>query len=259
MTTALPPLPATAQALAELDPAQWRAVLAAAPAQAAAWMHAAARLGHAEAQAVLGQWLLDGHGLERDPAAALDWFRRAARQGHWMGANMCGRCHEMGWGTAVDPGQAAHWYSVAAANGLPEGKYNLANLHASGKGVAQDPVRAVTLYREAANQGYAKAHGKLGRYFEDGRVVAKDEAAAFRCYEIAAKGGDFRGQFDLAGLLAAEDRHEEAQSWLAQVVAKAPPHYLRVAGEALLNSPRNDYRLIARQMLARADAAANQA
>ena len=253
MTTPLPPLPTTAQALGELDAPQWRAVLAAKPARAAAWMLAAAQLGHADAQAVLGQWLLDGHGLARDAVAALGWFQSAARQGHSMGVNMSGRCHEMGWGTAVDYQQAADAYSLAAARGLPEGKYNLANLHASGKGVAQDPVRAVTLYREAANQGYAKAHGKLGRYYEDGRVVAKDEAAAFKCYEIAAKGGDFRGQFDLASLLAAEGRHEEALQWLAQVVAEAPPHYLRVAGEALLASPLADYQAAARRMLARAD------
>jgi TPR repeat protein len=254
MTTQLPPLPTSAQSCAELDPAQWRAVLAAEPARAAAWMMGAAQLGHVEAQAVLGQWLLDGHGLARDPAAALDWFRRAARQGHWMGANMSGRCHEMGWGTGVDVQQAAHWYSVAAAHGLPEAKYNLANLHATGKGVAQDPVRAVTLYREAANQGYAKAHGKLGRYYEDGRVVEKNADLARRCYEIAAEGGDFRGQFDLAGLLAAEGRHGEALQWLARVLAKAPPHYLRIAGQALLKSPQPDYKLVARQMLARADA-----
>ena len=102
MTNPLPPLPTTAQALADMDPALWRDVLAAEAAQAAAWMQAAAQLGHAEAQAVLGQWLLDGHGMARDPAAALQWFQRAARQGHWMGANMSGRCHEMGWGTEIN-------------------------------------------------------------------------------------------------------------------------------------------------------------
>lgn len=248
----LPPVPTGTDELARMKPADWASVLAGEPAVGAAWMQAAAQLGHAEAQAALGQWLLDGHGRERDAAAALQWFQRAARQGNWMGANMSGRCHEMGWGTEVNFDQAAHWYGLAAAYGLPEAKYNLANLHASGKGVEKDPVRAVTLYREAANQGYAKAHGKLGRYYEDGRVLPQDSAAAFRCYEIAAKGGDFRGQFDLASLLAAEGRHEEALQWLAQVVAKAPSHYLRVAGQALEQSPRAEYREVARQMLARA-------
>ena len=98
-------------------------------------MEAAAQRGHAEAQAVMGQWRLDGHGVERDPQQALHWFLRAAALGHAMAANMAGRCHEQGWGTPPDFDKAAHWYRQALKLGdLPEARYNLANLMAAGQG-----------------------------------------------------------------------------------------------------------------------------
>lgn len=238
--------------------ADWREVLSGPPEHAARWVAAAAQLGHAEAQAVLGQWLLDGHGLPRDPADALYWFLRAAQQGHAMGMNMAGRCHEQGWGTAVDCGKAAHWYqqaisATAGTAALPQARYNLANLLASGQGVAQNHAEALALYQQAAEQGYAKAFAKLGRYYEDGLVVAQDADIALRCYQRGAEGGDFRGQFCYAGMLAAQGRQAEALHWLALVPTTATPRYLREAGALLLRSPNADFKAIGTQMLAKAD------
>lgn len=234
--------------------AEWQAVLSGPPEDAARWVGAAAQLGHAEAQAVLGQWLLDGHGLPSDPADALYWFLRAAQQGHAMGMNMAGRCHEQGWGTAVDFGKAAHWYQQAIRiAALPQARYNLANLLASGKGVAQNHTEALALYQQAAEQGYAKAFAKLGRYHEDGLLVPQDHDIALRCYQRGAEGGDFRAQFCYAGMLAAQGRQAEALHWLALVPTTATPRYLREAGALLLQSPNADFKAIGAQMLAKAD------
>ncbi len=251
-TTALPPLPATAQDLVALSSVQWQQVLQAEPDTALRWMQGAAELGLAQAQAVLGQWLLDGHGQPRDAAKALFWFLRAAQQGHAMGMNMAGRCHEQGWGTAPDPGKAAHWYRLAADLALPEARYNLANLLASGQGVAQDHGQALALYQQAAEQGYAKAFAKLGRYHEDGLGVPRDPAMAFLCYQRGAKGGDFRGQFCYAGMLAGLGRLDEALHWLAQVAATATPRYLREAGALLLQSPHPQIQAMGQRLLAQA-------
>jgi TPR repeat protein len=245
--------PASADELAAIDLPQWRAVLAADAPEAARWMTAAARLGHAEAQAVLGQWLLDGRGLPRDPAQALHWFLCAAQQGHAMGMNMAGRCHEQGWGTAGDASKAAHWYRQAARLALPEARYNLAHLLASGHGVAQHHAEAFGLYQQAADQGYAKAFAKLGRYHEDGLVVPRDPEQALRCYQRGAEGGDFRAQFCYAGMLAALGREAEALQWLAKVPETATPRYLREAGALLQQSPHPRFRAIGAQMLARTE------
>jgi TPR repeat protein len=250
-SSSLPATPTSVQDLQALSPQQWQAVLAHAPEQASRWMTAAARLGHPGAQAVLGQWLLDGHGQARNPTQALTWFLHAAQQGHAMGMNMMGRCHEQGWGTAVDPDKAAHWYRHAVALGLPEARYNLANLLASGSGVAQDHAQALALYQQAAEQGYVKAFAKLGRYHEDGLVVDKDPEMAFLCYQRGAEGGDFRGQFCYAGMLATQGREDEALQWLAKVPDTATPSYLKQAGELLLQSPHPAFRAMGQQMVAR--------
>lgn len=249
----LPAHPRAAQDLSRITTAQWQAVLSAPPPEAAAWVEAAARLEHAEAQAVLGQWLLDGHGVARDPAQALHWFLRAAHLGHAMAMNMAGRCHEQGWGTQGDSAKAAHWYAQAVRLGLPHAKYNLANLLATGNGVERDDARAYALYQEAAAQGFAKAFAKLGRYHEDGLVVPRDAAVAFECYRRGAEGGDFRGQFSYAGMLAGLGREAEALSWLEKVPETATPGFLRQAGGLLQQSPNASVRAVGDRMLALAD------
>jgi len=253
-TTPLPAPPADAGDLAAISVEQWQAVLAAEPRAAAAWMQAAAQLGHARAQAVLGQWRLDGHGIARDAEQALHWFLRAAQLGDAMAMNMAGRCHEEGWGTPPDAGKAAHWYRQAVQHGLAPAQYNLANLLSSGRGVARDSAQAYALYRQAADQGYAKACAKLGRFHEDGTVVPRDDDAAFELYRQGAEGGDFRGQFCYAGMLAARHRKAEALRWLAKVPQTATARYLREAGELLLRSPDADFRAIGEAMLARSTA-----
>ena len=247
----LPTLPTSRSELDAVDAAHWQAVLAGDPAHAARWLTAAARLGHAEAQAVIGQWTLDGRGVERNAEEALHWFLLAAHNAHAMGMNMAGRCHEQGWGTAVDAGKAAHWYRLAVDKGLPEARYNLANLLSSGDGVVRNRAQALALYRQAAEQGYAKAYAKIGRYHEDGEGVEKDATLAYDWYRRGAEGGDFRARFSYAGMLAAQGRRAEALHWLAKVPETATPRYLREAGTLLLESPDAEFRAIGESMLAR--------
>ena len=67
-----------------LDAEQLQRRLAEDPRQATRWLLAAAEAGEVEAQALLGQALLDGHGIARDPALARSWFAIAANRGHAM-------------------------------------------------------------------------------------------------------------------------------------------------------------------------------
>ncbi len=244
------PMPATAEGFARLSPDDWAKVMRGDPADATRWLTAAATHGIAEAQAVLGQCLLDGRGGVPDAPAAFQWFLKAAAQRHVMGMNMVGRCHENGWGTPVDFFAAGNWYRQAARLGLPEAMYNLANLLQSGKGVALDHAAALALYRDAADQGHAKSKTKIGRYYEDGLVVERDPDAAMFCYREAAEGGDFRGQFAYAGMLAAHGRMEEALHWLRLVPQTATAGFMRSAGALLLESPHEAFRAIGREMLA---------
>lgn len=249
------PSVATAQDLARLTPDQWKAAASAEPRQAMAWMRSAARLGNADAQAIAGQWLLDGRGCERDPAVALYWFLAAAAQQHAIAANMAGRCYENGWGTPPDLAKAVPLYKQAAELGLDVGMYNYANQLASGKATPQDHRKALGWYSQAADRGHAKSMAKAGRYFEDGLVVEKNLELAFNSYRLAAEGGDFRGQFSYAGMLAARGRREEALQWLRKVLETATPKYLAEAGALLAQSPDERIRAIGGQMTAQSNAA----
>ncbi|HMI19482.1 MAG TPA: sel1 repeat family protein [Sphingomonas sp.] len=183
-------------------------------ADVAAFVRAAAEAGSAEAQARIGQMLLDGDGVAKDAAAGFAWFERAAYAGHLEAANMVGRCYDLGWGVGVDKRQAAAWFRQAAARGLTWAKYNYATLLALGQGVAEDKATALALFEEAAAEGNAKAHNFVGSFHEDGWVVERDMAEAARRYAIAAAGGDFRGQFNHGRMRAIEGRTEEALHWI---------------------------------------------
>ena len=200
--------------------------LAAPPAERAAFIHACAEAGEAEAQAVYGQMLLDGIGVAKDPHAALGWFVRGAAQHHLMAINMVGRCYDLGWGTDIDKARAADCYRIAADRGLDWGQYNYATLLALGEGVREDKAQALALFRAAAAQGNAKAINFVGSFYEDGWVVERDMAKAARCYARAAAGGDFRGCFNHARMLGAAGRYDEAIVSLEKSGETATPAFI---------------------------------
>jgi len=185
----------------------------------------AAEAGVAEAQAVLGQMLLDGRDLPADPPAAFRWFATAARGGHLIAVNMVGRCYDHGWGTPVDKALAAEWYLAAATRGLAMGMYNYATLLTLGQGVPQDRALALAWFGRAADLGYAKAVNFVGSFHEDGWVVPRDMTEAARCYRIAAEGDDFRGQFNHARMRIDAGDPDGALHWLARSAATATPRF----------------------------------
>ncbi|MGT2489958.1 hypothetical protein ACU4GD_04025 [Cupriavidus basilensis] len=91
------------------------------PRLALPWLGGAAVQGNLDAQMILGQWFLAGHGLERDDARAFAWFKHAAHAGHAGAANMAGRCYENGWGTTQERQRGGavvtHWPRNAAPTG----------------------------------------------------------------------------------------------------------------------------------------------
>ncbi|WP_277760558.1 tetratricopeptide repeat protein [Pseudomonas sp. A34-9] len=216
-----------------LDASGLAAMLEEGPARAAQAILLAAGEGEVEAQALLGQILLDGRGIAQDQPLALRWFGIAAGRGHLMARNMLGRCHEHGWGVAADGAIAAQHYQIAAEAGLDWAMYNFANLLATGRGVAVDHLQAFTLYRRAAELGHAKSMNLLGRYLEEGQVCPADPSAARDWYRRSAEGGDFRGQFSFAAVLAGEGRIDEAVMWLEKALAGGNLNFLRVASQTL--------------------------
>lgn len=194
--------------------------LSGSPEERAALIRAGAEAGIAEAQAVWGQMRLDA-GEARD---GLGWFVRAAAQGHLMALNMVGRCYDLGWGVAVDKGRAAECFRIAAERGLGWAMYNHATALALGAGVAEDRAAARDWLERAiaAAEGAgepllaAKALNFVGSFAEDGWAGPVDMIRAADCYARSARGGDFRGCFNHARMLAAAGEVATAADWIAQ-------------------------------------------
>lgn len=242
-----------------LDGDQLLAMLEESPASAARAILSAAQANMVDAQALLGQILLDGSGIERDPALALVWFLIAARHGHAMAQNMAGRCHEHGWGCEPDAAKAAEHYRLAAEACLDWGFYNYGNLLATGRGVNKDQARALACYRKAAELGHAKSMNLLGRYLEEGLCCVQDLTAAHEWYQRSAQAGDFRGQFSHAAVLADQGRIEEAVYWLKTALANGNLNFLRVSRKTLLQAVHPQLRALALDYHERASQLGNEA
>ncbi|MFM0642971.1 tetratricopeptide repeat protein [Paraburkholderia bryophila] len=233
------------KALASVSHDELAAILAGPPVQAAAWVAAAAQNGIVEAQAVYGQYLLDGHGVEHDAGEAFTWFTHAARRDHPMAMNMLGRCYEHGWGTAACASVAVYWYRLAARAGLDWGMYNYASTLALGNGVEADRAQALQWFQHAAELGHVKSLNFVGSFYEDGWEVDADASIAFDYYRRAAEGGDFRGQFNYARLLAARGEIESALHWLRRVPQTGTVAFVAKMRTWLAASPVKAFRALA--------------
>ncbi|VVN79205.1 hypothetical protein PS691_00951 [Pseudomonas fluorescens] len=235
-----------------LDGDRLKAMLEESPARAAQAILLAAKEGVLDAQALLGQILLEGQGIEKDQALAVRWFEIAAHGGHQMARNMLGRCHEHAWGCTANAVVAASHYRQAADAGLDWALYNYANLLATGRGVTEDQAQALACYQRAAALGHAKSMNLLGRYLEEGRFCPADPVTAVQWYRRSAEGGDFRGQFSYATVLADDGRVEEALVWLRKALVGGNLNFLRVACKTLLNATHPEIRGLARDYRYRA-------
>lgn len=243
--------------LCALSAEELTAKLAGPPQAVAHLLYAAARFGLVEAQAALGQILLDGRGMPRDCRAAANWFRIAAEAGYVPAINMLGRCCELGWGMPIDLPRAAACYRRAAEAGLDWGQYNFANMLLRGRGVACDRRKALALYWRAAEQNHAKSINMVGRFIEEGWEMPADPRVAVRWYRRAAEGGDFRGQYNLASVLAACGDVAAAETWLHRAMENATVEFLTLMSSRLAKSP--DPRLRRAGALAAARGAARSA
>lgn len=247
--SALPAPPHSLAALDAVTAAQWQALFVGPAEELAHWLQAAAALEDPQAQTLFGQLLLDGRGIAPDAARAFGCFVRAADQGWPMAMNMRARCLEHGWGTPPDPLQAAHWYLQAAHAGLDWGMYNYANFLSSGRVLEQNHALALEWYRKAAALGHAKSLNLVGRYYEDGIVVEANRATAFRYYRASAEGGDFRGQYSYACMLAERGRIDDANYWLEKISDTATTAFMKKIGNELQLSGHPSFRQMGDRML----------
>jgi len=239
-----------AQAIIQLRPQRvtadaLRAMLADQPHEAVRWMRAAAKAGLTPAQLVLGQLLLDGHGIARDAKAAFAWFEKAAVSGDIEARNMVGRCYEQGWGVPADPERATESFEIAAQVGHVWAQVNLAQMLMR-SGNPENRPRCFALFKAAAESGRSKASLKamnsLARFLEEGWAGPPNPIGALFWYVKAARLGDHWAQYNLATILHRNGDPETADQWLQRAITNGDNGFRRRVARLLLTQPEANLR-----------------
>merc|ERR1712126_151803 len=107
------------------------------------WFHfqvtrAAANLGHLEAQHLVGQKLLHGHGVQVNEAQAMEWFSIAAQKGHPMSSYNLAIGHLNGIDTKIDDGEHEDLLRHAARHGVEGAQAVLDHICRSGECLGED-------------------------------------------------------------------------------------------------------------------------
>jgi TPR repeat protein len=171
-------------------------------AQARKWFAAAARQGHAPAQAQLGAMLYNGQGGPADRAAGLSALKQASDQGETYGTALyavftleaqakadpdqpqpqtvalltkaadagevtaqdaLGRIvYYLGVGAPHDAPKIIHYLTLAAAQNDAPAMFDLGSYYLGGSGVPRDTAKGLGLIRSAADLGYGDAEALLG-------------------------------------------------------------------------------------------------
>ncbi|EKE24568.1 MAG: hypothetical protein ACD_6C00088G0004 [uncultured bacterium] len=106
--------------------------------QANRYLHQAAQLGHAQAQAELGLEYLKGQQIAQDIALGLSYLQKAAAQQNGVALNALGEAYEQGQGVESNIEQAVQYYQQAAVQVNADAYSHLGRLYTKGISVERD-------------------------------------------------------------------------------------------------------------------------
>lgn len=122
--------------------------------QAKRYLHQAAQLGYAQAQAELGQMYLTGDDVEQDLNLGLKYLQQSATQMNASALNALGEAYEHGLGVDTDIQQAIRYYKKAAEYVNLDAYSHLGRLYTKGIGVERD----ISIAREWLEKGSLVGH-----------------------------------------------------------------------------------------------------
>jgi TPR repeat protein len=102
------------------------------------YLHQAAQLGYAQAQAELGLMYLKGQQIAQDIALGLNYLQKAAAQQNSGALNALAEAFEQGLGVEANIAQAVQYYQQAAAQVNADAYSHLGRLYTKGIGVERD-------------------------------------------------------------------------------------------------------------------------
>ncbi|MGE4653177.1 MAG: tetratricopeptide repeat protein, partial [Myxococcota bacterium] len=174
------------------------------------WFRAAAKQGHAGAQAGLGALYLRSEDVEKDSAESLRWYRRAAQRGNASAMLGIGLAYMNGDAVEANDTEANRWLLRAAEGGHRTGQLLLAARAREGAGFeAPDLELAFRWFERAARQGDATARYMTAYSYARGEGVERDQAQAFAWAELSSESGQqdsFAVRKNLRSSMSKEER-----------------------------------------------------
>ncbi|MDD2760038.1 MAG: tetratricopeptide repeat protein, partial [Methylomonas sp.] len=134
------------------------------------WFNKAAQENNAQAQMFLGEFFMQGIGVEKDLIKGLYWYGKSTANGYMDYSCMLGAMAR-----------------VEAEIGVHIDFYDLCEMYEEDYSDETNYKSAFYYYREAAEAGNTKGQVKLGHYFENGLGVPHDYDQAFSWYKRAAE------------------------------------------------------------------------
>ena len=159
-------------------------------AQAAAWLHKAAKQGEANAMCLLGLMYASGQGVPRDVVQSMGFYASAAEAGLAEAQYSLAMALEGGIGIAPDDAQSLHWMRKAAEQGHANAQWRFGQRLRLGMGSATSAVDGAKWIAAAAQQGHMEAQTTLGLLYSQGDGVPQDKSQALHWLQAGAEQGD---------------------------------------------------------------------
>ena len=175
------------------------------------WLQQSAFAGYPEAMFDLALEYYVGRFIPRDDKKAFSLMENAALgKGLIKAFDVLGDFYLQGIGVERDGKRAVLCYGVGAKNGVPNSLYWYGRFLIDGFNVEKDVQKGYLLIKEAADRGNSDAMMFIGLDFYMGAIVKKNYKEAFIWIEKAANKGDFRaitilGDFYMDGIGVDED------------------------------------------------------
>ena len=148
------------------------------PERSATIMRELADTGDPLAQALMGQRLRDGIGVQANPTEAVRLFKLSADAGNPLGQLLLGGAHRDGiGGLAPSADEAAGLFNAAAGMGQVDAQLWLADAHASGNGAERDLGESARLYLQACASLDKYSCETLSDQLYDGKGRTKNPVA----------------------------------------------------------------------------------
>ena len=165
--------------------------------------------------------LIFGINQNKDKTKGSFLLRKAAKLGHCEAEYLLGMSYFEGIGISQNWEEAREWLSKSVAHGYPNAMYQLGFMFHYGIGTEPDIMKALELYTNSADLGYGKAMKMLGKTYKSGELGMLDldrslhyyEQSFDILYEQALEGNVLEAQYEIGnsymdGEGVAQDYHQ---------------------------------------------------